>query len=359
MKQWLLMLTVLVLSLAGMVSVQAQDETADTFLCENADDRSGGSIVVTGGLDNIYDPSRNLTGNTYCRILVLNNQVRTQIAEVGNLEAVERGILQAVDVVGMFPEGETWNSFRASVRVCLRGEGDIQFLDAFDSTRTIRTLFAFPDAALPGLVCAEARNAGTVLLTPHGADMGASAVAASSTSAVSTAAADPNSVIALENCQVVTTFNGLFLRREPNTDARIRWQFEDNQTLNATGIAGNWYRIDFRGEPGWVAAAYVTPIGNCLAPDGNVVGTDDPNAPGDATTYTGLTNCQITTNVNGVNLRTEPSLRGSIRWTFEDSQTLDAVGVTGNWYLIAFRGSPGWINGEFVDAEGDCLQPAA
>src|SRR5687768_2115502 len=133
MKQWLLLLTAFVMTLTATVVVQAQDETADTFLCENADDRSGGAIVVTGGLNNIYDPSRNLTGNTYCRILVLNTQVRTQIAEVGNLDAVERGVLQAVDVVGMFPEGETSNTFRTSVIVCLRGSGDIQFLDALDS----------------------------------------------------------------------------------------------------------------------------------------------------------------------------------------------------------------------------------
>src|SRR5688572_30697377 len=172
MKQWLIMLITSTLILVGVAGVQAQEDTADTFLCENADDRSGGAMVVTGGLSNIFDANRGVTGNTYCRILVLNSEVRTQVAEVGNLEAVQRGILQAVDVFGMFPEGETWNEFRTSVVVCLRGQGDIQFLDAFDSTRTIRTLFSFEDAARAGMVCAEARNAGTVILTPAGPDMG-------------------------------------------------------------------------------------------------------------------------------------------------------------------------------------------
>jgi SH3-like domain-containing protein len=265
-----------------------------------------------------------------------------------------------VDVVGMFPRGETWNTFRTPIRVCLRGGGDVQFLDAVDSTRTIRTLSPTVDAP-EGYVCANVTGAGTVLLTPSGPALGVSAAVQTSATTITTnvASADANAVTPLNNCEVITAVNGVYLRREPNTSARIRWTFEDGQVLTATGIAGNWYRIDFRGQPGWIAAAFVTPSGNCLSPGGSAVGASNAFAPGDSATYFGLTDCQITTNVNGVNLRREPSLTASIRWTFEDSQTLDAVGVSGNWFLIAFRGEPGWINAQFVDAVGDCAQGAS
>lgn len=360
MKKYLLILMTCTMMLAGVMSVQAQDgETSDTFLCENTDDRSGGAISVTGGFDNIYDASRNLTGSSFCRLLVVDSQVRTQIAEVGNQEAISRGVFQAVDIVGMFPEGETWRDFRTAVRVCLRGEGEIQFLNASDSTRTIRTIPALENDGRDGYVCADISTAGTVLLTPPGPDFGVAAVEASTAfiAPPSVPAADPGTVVALNNCEVTTKVKGVFIRRGPGTTHRIRWQLENNQTLTATGIAGQWYRVDFRGTPGWIAAPFVYPMGNCLSPEGQVVGTDDPYAPGDASTYYGLTDCQITTNFNGVNLRREPSVRGSIRWTFEDSQTLDAVGVTRNWYLIAFRGTPGWIHAEYVNAVGECSEP--
>jgi SH3-like domain-containing protein len=357
MKKWFLILITCTAMLAGVMSVHAQN-ASDTFLCDNTDDLTGGSIQVTGGFDNVYDASRNLTGSTFCRVLVLDSQVRTQIAEVGNQEAISRGVFQAVDVVGMFPEGETVNTFRTAVRVCLRGDGDIQFLDATDSTRTIRTVPEVENDGLDGFICADISGAGTVLLTPAGPALGTTSTFTNAfvpPSAISSA--DPNAVVELNNCEVTTKVKGVFIRRGPGTENRIRWQLENNQTLTATGIAGQWYRVDFRGTPGWIAAAFVYPMGNCLSPEGQVVGTDDLYAPGDATTYYGLTNCQITTNFNGVNLRREPSVRASIRWTFEDSQTLDAVGVSGNWFLIAFRGSPGWIHTEYVNEVGDCTQP--
>ncbi len=343
MKRLFLLLTAVLLAVVGVGAASAQDVNV-AFLCEDANTNSGGAITVTGSIDNIFDVNRGLTGNTYCRIIVKDSAVITQIAEVGDLAVVNRGVIQAVDIFGMFPEGETWNDLRTPVRVCLRGTGDVLFLDADTSRRNLSRL---NEADSPsGYSCASLVRSGTVVLVPPGPPLVGVVT--------NTDAANPASVIDLTNCQVVTTFNGVFLRREPHTNARIRWQFEDSQILNATGIAGNWYRIDFRGQPGWLSAAFVRPIGNCLAPDGSVVGTSDPFAPGDVNTFTPLTNCEITTNFNGVNLRREPNLRGSIRWTFEDSQTLDAVGVSGNWYLIAFRGSPGWINAEFVNASGDC-----
>ena len=360
MQKWLLILMTCVLALAGVLGVQAQDddEVADTFLCENVDDRSGGSIVVTGGLDNIYDESRGLTGNTFCHIVILDSQVQTQIAEIGNLELIQRGIYQAVDVVGMFPQGETWRHFRTPVRVCLRGEGDVQFLDSVDASRSLRTLSTVSDDGMDGFDCVDISIAGTVILTPEGVRYEDPVAVTTSSSTValpsSVPSADPAAVVELNNCEITTKVKGVFIRRGPGTDQRIRWQLENNQTLTATGIAGQWYRVDFRGTPGWIAAPFVYPMGNCLSPEGQVVGTDDPYAPGDATAYTSIHDCQLVTNFNGVNLRREPSVTGSIRWTFEDSQTLEAVGVSGNWYLIAFRGTPGWIHSDYVSVSGTC-----
>lgn len=357
MKKWLMISMTCVLALAGVLGVQAQDNTSDTFLCENADDRSGGSIVVTGGLDNIFDASRELTGSTFCHIVVQDSQVKTQLAEIGNMELIQRGIIQAVDVVGMFPQGETWRQFRTPVRVCLRGEGDIQFLDSSGLTRSLRTLSTVVDDGMEGFDCADISNAGMVILTPAGTRYNDGTALTTDTTAAlpaSVPSADPAAVVELNNCEVTTKVKGVFIRRGPGTEHRIRWQLETNQTMTATGIAGQWYRVDFRGTPGWIAAPFVYPMGNCLSPEGQVVGTDDPFAPGDATAYTSIHDCQLVTNFNGVNLRREPSVRASIRWTFEDSQTLEAVGVSGNWYLIAFRGSPGWIHRDYVNVSGTC-----
>ena len=139
MKKWLLISMMCALAFAGVIGVQAQDPAAGAAaLCENVDDRTGGSIVVTGGLDNIFDEVRSLTGSTYCRVVVYDSQVQTTLAEIGNLEVIQRGVIQAVDLVGMLPEGETWNSFRTPARVCLRGDGDIHYINEQDAARAVR-----------------------------------------------------------------------------------------------------------------------------------------------------------------------------------------------------------------------------
>ena len=356
MKQWLLVMATCALLLAGVVGVQAQDNTSDTFLCENIDGITGGAIVVTGGLDNIFDAARSLTGSTYCRLIVRDSQVVTQLAEIGNIEVVSRGVIQATNLIGLLPAGETWNSFRTPVRVCMRGIGEIQFLQSDDLNNSARTLQSVAVEGRDGYTCADVNGAGVVALTPEGANFGGGVGTSTgvSTLPASVPAADPSTVVELDNCEVTTKVKGVFIRRGPGTNNRIRWQLEANQTLTATGIAGQWYRVDFRGTPGWIAAPFVYPMGNCLSPEGHAVGMDDPYAPGDATAYTSIHDCELVTNFNGVNLRREPSVRASIRWTFEDSQTLQAVGVSGNWYLIAFRGSPGWIHSDYVNVSGTC-----
>lgn len=371
-QRWLFVLALCALTFAGATGVMAQNTTQ--FICEEAANVTQNALIITGSINNIFDETRNLTGNVYCRMIVQDRNVITSLAEIGNQEAIERDVIHAVDLVGMFPEGETWRQFRTPVRVCLRGEGDVLFLGADDLSRTLTRLTAVSQPSSPnaeatespeatatsvgtvidGYSCADVPRAGIVMLTPPGGPLPSEGAAGASLANITVPPADPATVVELSNCQVVTKVNGLYLRREPSQTARIRWQFEDGQILTATGIAGNWYRIDFRGSPGWISALHVTPMGDCLATDGSPVGQDDPFAPADPAAVIELTNCEVITTFNGLHLRREPSLLARIRWTFEDGQGLRATGVAGNWYRIDFRGSPGWINAEYLELSGDC-----
>lgn len=361
-KRWLFALTACLLALltAGMVSAQ---NTTSPFSCEEAATQSQNAIVISGSINNVFDASRTLTGNTYCRILVRDRTVITSLAEIGNQEAIQRDVIQAVDLVGMLPAGEIWNEFRTPVHVCLRGEGDVLFLAASDdlgrqltrlsaATQTQATAEATetPGATTTpaGYSCADVSRAGTVLLTPPGPPLPGAGGGGDN---APVPPADPATVVELVNCQVTTKVNALNLRREPNTNARIRWTFTSGQRLEATGIAGAWYRINFRGTPGWISAAHVEPSGDCMQGDR---AANDPLAPADPAAVAELTSCEVITTFNGLHLRREPSVLARIRWTFEDGQRLKATGVAGNWYRIDFRGTPGWINAQYLELSGDC-----
>jgi hypothetical protein len=79
---------------------------------------------------------------------------------IGNLEVINRNIIQAVDVYTM----EWMPVFNGDVAICLRGMGEMWFLDANQAPRTPRQLTGWMTPAYPGYTCATLYWPGTLAL---------------------------------------------------------------------------------------------------------------------------------------------------------------------------------------------------
>ena len=100
-------------------------------------------------------------GRVFCQVLVENAVFVRPPAEIGQPEVLSRGVIQAVDVFALHPDGTSTAAFNNNITVCLLGSGVFLFLDATASPRPVIEL---PAVLRNGYTCASLPHAGTVVL---------------------------------------------------------------------------------------------------------------------------------------------------------------------------------------------------
>jgi hypothetical protein len=103
--------------------------------------------------------------NQFCRILVENGDYKQDGAEIGDIELINAGIAQAVDIYAFAAGGERVTIFERPLNVCLQGAGQFFFRDATGQPRTTALL---PSTQNGGYTCATINHAGTVVLVGQG-----------------------------------------------------------------------------------------------------------------------------------------------------------------------------------------------
>ena len=217
-------------------------------LCQDVTDLSDSAITVSGGVQNVT--LGGVVGNTYCRLIALDGSYVTSAAEIGVPSVLDLGVVDAVDVFGQLPAGETVVPFVAPVTVCLRGSGDVLFLSAAGVGRSPQHLASTVSGEY---TCVSVPNSGTVVLVGQASNLPVSQAADTSSAASTT----------LANCRVTTLNAPLNLRSDPNTSASVIAQLPYNLTLTATEYSAGWYRVIYLDGQGWVSAQYVSPAGDC------------------------------------------------------------------------------------------------
>ncbi len=206
---------------------------------------SGGSFLteVTPGT---------VAGDVFCRIINRDGEYLTNPGEIGDINLIQRGVLQAIDVFGLSDGGQAIISFNAPVKVCLRGSGELAFMTAATQPRQLQGVAAFSEGTW---TCTTLANAGTLILLPG---------AAAPATGTGTAPAAPTAGTALASCQVTTEYI-VRLRSEPNTasNASIITSLPYGLTLQAIERVPGWFRVIYLNGQGWVSADYVSTSGDC------------------------------------------------------------------------------------------------
>ncbi len=109
-------------------------------------------------------PGAVTNGGVYCRMLAENGAFSNPnaAAQIGNMDLINMGVMQAVDVYGM-AGATSYTHFNSSVKICLQGAGQLAFLDAAAMPRTLNWL---PTTTEGSYTCALIYGAGTVVLVP-------------------------------------------------------------------------------------------------------------------------------------------------------------------------------------------------
>ena len=181
-------------------------------------------------------------GSVFCRVLAENRQIVTRPGEIGTGAILDRDFIQVVDVFGLLWGGQSQPRFNNPATICLQGTGVFLYADATAAPRVVSELPAFTQG---GYTCANIPNAGTVALVS-----GVPGVRA------------PVPATGLATCSV-TTLNMLNLRAEPDPTSAVLTIVPYNVTLRATGRSGDWFRVDYAGQTGWLSGRFVSTEGIC------------------------------------------------------------------------------------------------
>ena len=124
--------------------------------------------------------------------------------------------------------------------------------------------------------------------------------------------------------QVVVNVGSLKVRTGPGLTYDIIGVASKNDELDVIGKENDWLQVKFGNTTGWVASWYTT------------------NESVD------MTNKQVVSKVNQLNVRTEPSTASAVIGQLNEGNRSTSYKSEGDWIEIDFQGSRGWVNQEYV-----------
>ncbi|QFT90002.1 N-acetylmuramoyl-L-alanine amidase LytC precursor [Bacillus sp. THAF10] len=133
-----------------------------------------------------------------------------------------------------------------------------------------------------------------------------------------------------KNQHATITTDGLNIRKEPSTDATVLGTLSTGQQVEVIGKNGDWLNIKLEGTSGWIHGDYAT-VGEGEPAEGAVLG-------------------HATIKVAALNVRSEPSLNGTVIEQLPQGTKVMIVSERNNWCEILMEnGERGWLAGWFLD----------
>ena len=160
-------------------------------------------------------------------------------AGVGNMDAIKRGFINAVDI---------WSYVNGGIEVCFRYAGALLFLDAAYAPRMLIELTSFQR---DNMTCGAINGPGTVVLV-QSAPPSAPAVLATPPPPGEPTLPIVNA-IPQSDCQIKLQ-ETLFLRAAPAGEIiGLVWLYSEVPVLE---VNGDWYKVEFQGKIGYISRHY-------------------------------------------------------------------------------------------------------
>ena len=136
--------------------------------------------------------------------------------------------------------------------------------------------------------------------------------------------------------QVINVTSSLRVRASANTSSEVLGYLRNGEKVNIIGKSGSWYKIDFRGNTGYVYGDYIkTGSGN--------------SDSGSASSGKG----KVINVTSSLRIRSGASTSHSVIGYLYEGNTFDIIGKSGGWYKINSNGRIGYISGEYVQVIGE------
>lgn len=135
----------------------------EVFQSDNLGNQTGWAITGSSGIGAAN--ANGISGNVYAQPIVVDGIFVRLAAEIGVQSLIDRGVVQAVDVFGLLPNGVSAMTFAPPVRICLRASGGTLYFR--DASTAERSLVQLVPVAENGYLCVELSSAGTLILVQN------------------------------------------------------------------------------------------------------------------------------------------------------------------------------------------------
>ena len=137
----------------------------------------------------------------------------------------------------------------------------------------------------------------------------------------------------------VTTWEGLNMRTEPNTDSTIITTLAEGTVVTVTEEKGGWYKIEYGGKTGWIKAEYTEKVSG---------GDTKPETPSTGDPGGGTTESKTIITTDSLYLRDAPSTSGKALDLMPSGTKLEVLDEKDGWYKVNYNGQTGWCCGDYT-----------
>lgn len=133
--------------------------------------------------------------------------------------------------------------------------------------------------------------------------------------------------------QALVTTDGLRVRKGPGTGYAVLGTVHKGAAYKIQDSKGSWIKLQTPYGDGWVSSEYVQ------------VSSKKKNTTNVSTGKTG----KIT--ANSLNIRSKPSLQGSVIGKLNTGDIVTVTSQNGSWTEISFSGNTGWISSQYIKVQ--------
>lgn len=131
------------------------------------------------------------------------------------------------------------------------------------------------------------------------------------------------------------------MRSGAGTSSSIVGTYGKGTQMSVTGVNGNWYAVNYNGQPGYVSSDYMS----LTSAPANNAGTGTAGNNNNNEANSGKTGSVIGTSVR---MRSGPGTDYDILGSYSNGVNVNVLGSENGWYKVSYNGKTGYIKADYI-----------
>ena len=137
---------------------------------------------------------------------------------------------------------------------------------------------------------------------------------------------------------IINISSSLRVRNSASTNSSTKGYLRNGQTIDIVAKSGNWYKIKYNGNYGYVYGDYVS-VSNT---------SNSKPSVSHKKTVEKIQKGHIVNISSSLRVRSSASTNSNTKGYLRNGQSIDIVAKSGSWYKIKYNGSYGYVYGDYV-----------